>query len=79
MWPNMRFAALARCINETMLYSLADPLADFHGHFFQLTTVPYFPYVAYSTDTPEKGTTVTLQDSLNVRILHTFAAALNFT
>ena len=57
----------------------SEPLKDLRGYTFGVSTVPYFPYVAYSRDTPERGTKVTLQDSLNVRILNTVSTALNFT
>ncbi|XP_063885593.1 glutamate receptor ionotropic, delta-2-like [Scylla paramamosain] len=59
--------------------ALSEPFKDLRGHTFEVTTVPYFPYVAYSRGAPEQGSKVTLQDSLNVRILSTASAALNFT
>ncbi|MPC50445.1 putative glutamate receptor [Portunus trituberculatus] len=56
-----------------------EPFKDLGGHTFKVSTVPYFPYVAYSRDMSERGNMVTLQDSLNVRVLITASATLNFT
>lgn len=49
------------------------------GHNFRIVARFYFPTIDYTRDTDEKGTTVTLRDSLNARMLVAIAAKLNFT
>ncbi|XP_042222825.1 uncharacterized protein LOC121867138 [Homarus americanus] len=56
-----------------------EQFLNFMGHKFKIVTVSYFPYIAYKKDSESKGTTVTLTDSLDARLLDTFSHKLNFT
>ncbi|XP_071533863.1 probable glutamate receptor [Panulirus ornatus] len=49
------------------------------GHKLDIVTVMRFPYIFFTRDTEAPGTTVTLQDSLDARLIKVFAQALNFT
>lgn len=57
----------------------SEEINDFMGHNFRIVARFYFPTIDYTRDTDEKGTTVTLRDSLNARMLVAIAAKLNFT
>lgn len=52
---------------------------DMEGHRFDIVAMNYFPYIEYSRDEDQLGTKVTLQDSLDTRMLTVIAEALNFT
>ncbi|XP_069995942.1 glutamate receptor ionotropic, kainate 2-like [Penaeus vannamei] len=49
------------------------------GHRFDIVAMNYFPYIEYSRDEDQLGTRVSLQDSLDTRMLTVVAEALNFT
>ncbi|XP_071544966.1 glutamate receptor ionotropic, delta-2-like [Panulirus ornatus] len=49
------------------------------GHTFRVVSVPYVPYMDFEKHSDEPGATVTPKDSMDVRVLLTFAKALNFT
>ncbi|XP_069970466.1 glutamate receptor U1 isoform X2 [Penaeus vannamei] len=57
----------------------SEEIGDFMGHNFRIVARFYFPTIDYTRDTDVNGTTVTLRDSLNARMLVTIAAKLNFT
>lgn len=49
-------------------------------HSLRVTTLPYFPYMDFTTtENAPRGSQVTPRDSLDVRLLESFAQALNFT
>ncbi|XP_069168868.1 uncharacterized protein [Procambarus clarkii] len=57
-----------------------ESLQDFMGNKLRIVTAtPYFPYVDYTRVSDAQGTPVILTDSLDVRLIYTFAAKLNFT
>lgn len=62
-----------------VLVPFSEEINDFMGHNFRIVARFYFPTIDYTRDTDEKGTTVTLRDSLNARMLVAIAAKLNFT
>ncbi|XP_071524235.1 glutamate receptor ionotropic, delta-1-like [Panulirus ornatus] len=49
------------------------------GRKLRIVTVPYFPYMDFRRDRDVPGTTVTPKDSIDTRLIYTFAKALNFT
>ncbi|XP_069951436.1 uncharacterized protein [Cherax quadricarinatus] len=56
-----------------------DQFKNFMGHQFRIVSVQYFPYIDYERNTNLPGTTVTLSDSLDARLLDTFSVSMNFT
>ncbi|XP_069190879.1 uncharacterized protein [Procambarus clarkii] len=56
-----------------------DQFSDFMGHKFRVAAVTYFPYIDYQVDGEEPGSTVTLKDSVDTRLIKAFSTALNFT
>ncbi|MPC40548.1 hypothetical protein E2C01_034109 [Portunus trituberculatus] len=52
---------------------------DCRGHAFQVVSMDWFPFLSFSRDTQRPGTTVTPQDSVDVRMLQAVARTLNFT
>ncbi|KAK4290419.1 hypothetical protein Pmani_036670 [Petrolisthes manimaculis] len=52
---------------------------NFRGYVLRVVTVSYFPFVDYIRAKEEPGTPVTLTDSVDMRLLHTFKRKLNFT
>ncbi|XP_042233435.1 uncharacterized protein LOC121873798 [Homarus americanus] len=56
-----------------------EPFHNFMGHKMQFSTVPYFPYMDYTRHSEEPGTIVTVKDSLDARLLSTFATKLNIS
>ncbi|XP_071530443.1 glutamate receptor ionotropic, kainate glr-3-like [Panulirus ornatus] len=52
---------------------------NFMGHRLQGVAVRFYPYVDFKRDRQERGTTVTLRDSVDTRLLAAFSSALNFT
>ncbi|XP_069190878.1 uncharacterized protein [Procambarus clarkii] len=56
-----------------------DQFSDFMGHKFRVAAVTYFPYIDYQVDGEEPGSTVTLKDSVDTRLIKAFSSALNFT
>ncbi|KAK8381627.1 hypothetical protein O3P69_018612 [Scylla paramamosain] len=55
------------------------PPTDFSGHRFSIVTLDWYPFMDFRRDSTESATTVTPQDSLDVRILNTLTRTLNFT
>ncbi|KAK3864697.1 hypothetical protein Pcinc_029638 [Petrolisthes cinctipes] len=56
-----------------------DQFLNFQGYVLRVVTVSYFPFVDYIRAKEEPGTPVTLTDSVDMRLLHTFTRKLNFT
>ncbi|XP_069182690.1 glutamate receptor ionotropic, delta-1-like [Procambarus clarkii] len=57
-----------------------ESFQDFTGNKMKIATpTPYFPYVDYQRVRETPGTAVMLTDSLDARLIHTFAHKLNFT
>ncbi|XP_045590487.2 glutamate receptor ionotropic, delta-1-like [Procambarus clarkii] len=57
-----------------------ESLQDLMGNKMRIATpTQYFPYVDYQRVNEAPGTTVLLRDSIDARLIHTFAATLNFT
>ncbi|XP_071546566.1 uncharacterized protein [Panulirus ornatus] len=52
---------------------------NFMGHMFKVVAKNYFPYISYETTSEAPGAVVSLQDSLNTRMMNTMAFHLNFT
>ncbi|XP_071541353.1 probable glutamate receptor [Panulirus ornatus] len=52
---------------------------NFEGHKFRVVALPYFPVSRMKRGAEEKGTTVTLLDSVDFRMLESFASISNFT
>ncbi|XP_071533870.1 glutamate receptor-like [Panulirus ornatus] len=58
---------------------LYEDVQELMGHRLRVVAVSYFPYIDYERHHQVAGTTVTLRDSLDARLIVTFAAKLNFT
>ncbi|XP_045129104.1 glutamate receptor ionotropic, kainate 4-like [Portunus trituberculatus] len=56
-----------------------DQFQDCRSHAFQVVSMDWFPFLSFSRDTQRPGTTVTPQDSVDVRMLQAVARTLNFT
>lgn len=56
-----------------------DQFRNLEGHKFQVITSRYFPYMDYTPDSDQPGSTVMLRDSVDARMIQIFAATLNFT
>ncbi|KAG7162356.1 Glutamate receptor ionotropic, delta-1-like 13, partial [Homarus americanus] len=48
------------------------------GHRLSIVSVPHFPYMDFDRDI-EPGSIIIAKDSIDTRLIHTFAAKLNFT
>nr|XP_053641783.1 glutamate receptor ionotropic, delta-1-like [Cherax quadricarinatus] len=59
--------------------AFSDELENLRGHRFRVVTVPYFPYMDYYLKGEERGGQICPRDSLDVRLINTFAATINFT
>lgn len=49
------------------------------GHMFKIVAQPFFPLTGYTRNSEEPGTTVTLIDSVDLRMLNSFITHANFT
>ncbi|XP_071546549.1 glutamate receptor ionotropic, kainate 5-like [Panulirus ornatus] len=49
------------------------------GHRLTVITLPYFPFIEAERDSDQPGTTLTPRDSVDIRMINTFAAHLNYT
>ncbi|XP_071539786.1 glutamate receptor-like [Panulirus ornatus] len=58
--------------------AIPETLQNFMGHRFKVVTLQYFPFIVYDQSTTD-GDTLSPRDSLDVRILNTISAHLNFT
>ncbi|KAG7166092.1 Glutamate receptor-like 54, partial [Homarus americanus] len=56
-----------------------DQFRDFMGHTFKIVTLDWFPFMEFRRDSDAEATTVTPQDSIDVRMLTAISHALNFT
>ncbi|XP_042881113.1 glutamate receptor-like [Penaeus japonicus] len=56
-----------------------DQFRDMMGHQFKIVSLDWFPIMDFSRDSDESKSTVTLRDSVDVRMLKAFASTLNFT
>ncbi|XP_042233417.1 uncharacterized protein LOC121873784 [Homarus americanus] len=70
--------------NSTSFYHLSgfllnEPLQNMMGQKLRVVTLPLFPYMDYSRINDEPGNMVAPKDSLDVRLISTFAAVFNFT
>ncbi|XP_064110454.1 uncharacterized protein LOC135218231 [Macrobrachium nipponense] len=59
--------------------TLRDRLLDLEGHKFRVLSMPTFPYCAYRRDSDTPGSTLTLLDSVDKRLLEAVSTHLNFT
>lgn len=59
--------------------SFSDRTGEMMGHRLKIVTVKYVPYMNYIRDHDTPGTSVTLKDSLDTRIMNTLISKLNFT
>lgn len=50
-----------------------------NGRIIRIVAVPYFPYMDYNRDVDKMSTRAVPRDSLDLRIITTFASKLNFT
>lgn len=57
----------------------SDQFKDCRGHTFQVVSMDWFPFLSFTRDSQRPGTTVTPQDSVDVRMLSAVARTLNFT
>nr|XP_053641765.1 glutamate receptor ionotropic, delta-1-like [Cherax quadricarinatus] len=64
---------------ETIAHLFQEQLQDMMGHSLSIVTVPYFPYIDFQSASDNLNDPVKTKDSLDVRIINTFAALLNFT
>ncbi|XP_071535567.1 probable glutamate receptor [Panulirus ornatus] len=58
---------------------LTERLQDFMGHTLQVVTLSYFPFTDYQVNNEDTDGVLAPLDSLDTRILNTFAAHFNFT
>ncbi|XP_069172435.1 probable glutamate receptor isoform X2 [Procambarus clarkii] len=58
---------------------LQDQLKDLMGHKLTSLSMSFFPYTDFFRDVDVPGTTITLMDTLDARILYTLGSLLNFT
>ncbi|XP_069999103.1 glutamate receptor ionotropic, kainate 4 isoform X2 [Penaeus vannamei] len=56
-----------------------DQFRDMMGHQFKIVTLDWFPIMDFKRDSDEATSTVTPKDSVDVRMLESFASTLNFT
>ncbi|XP_042233432.1 probable glutamate receptor isoform X2 [Homarus americanus] len=56
-----------------------DQIQNMFGHELRIVAVPYFPYMDFERNSNNLGNMVKPKDSLDVRIIETFADKLNFT
>lgn len=64
---------------DRFLVACTDQLQDLLGHRLRIVAVSYFPHIDYVRHEDRPGTMVTLKDSVDARLIQTFAKALNFT
>nr|XP_045600073.1 probable glutamate receptor [Procambarus clarkii] len=62
-----------------VLSSNENQLQNLDGHKFRIVSVPYFPYMDYTLNDEDRSGQVIPRDSLDVRLINTFAAVTNFT
>ncbi|XP_071533871.1 glutamate receptor ionotropic, delta-1-like [Panulirus ornatus] len=63
-----------------MMSSPAEDVLNLMGHELRVVTgARIFPFINFRRDREEPETTVTLLDSIDTRLMHTFAATSNFT
>nr|XP_053641768.1 glutamate receptor ionotropic, delta-2-like [Cherax quadricarinatus] len=61
------------------IFNAKDELSSLMGHKVRIVAVPYFPYMDYETTTQEPGGIIIPRDSVDTRLIYTFASAINFT
>ncbi|XP_066957513.1 glutamate receptor ionotropic, delta-1-like [Macrobrachium rosenbergii] len=66
-------------IDPKRLNISVDPVENFQGTKFRVTSLSYFPYIDNRLNSEEPGRTVTILDSLDKRILDTLTGHANFT
>ncbi|XP_071545439.1 glutamate receptor ionotropic, kainate 2-like [Panulirus ornatus] len=75
---------LDRVWNLTSLEPYIDDLfikqpEDFMGHKFEILGLPFYPHSNYKRNSEEPGTTVTLLDSVDARMINSFSSHANFS
>ncbi|XP_071535568.1 probable glutamate receptor [Panulirus ornatus] len=52
---------------------------DFMGHQFDVVAMPFFPLSSFTRNSEDLGTTYTLLDSVDIRMMNSFKGQANFT
>ncbi|KAG0717642.1 hypothetical protein GWK47_054018 [Chionoecetes opilio] len=69
----------SRASLDTYFLDKGEHMRSFNGHKFKIVSVGYIPYVDYTRNKEEPGTTITLTNCLDAYNLSTLSKTLNFT
>ncbi|XP_069951695.1 uncharacterized protein [Cherax quadricarinatus] len=70
---------LTPTLQDTSHLFLADEETTLMGHKLRVVAVNNFPYIDFEFNVSDPGGIITIKDSIDKRLINTFAAALNFT
>ncbi|XP_069951438.1 glutamate receptor ionotropic, delta-1-like [Cherax quadricarinatus] len=64
---------------QDIAHLFQDEVQTLAGHKLRVVAVPHFPYMDFEFNARDPGGIITVKDTVDKRLINTFAAALNFT